>query len=216
LSQLVARHLVEGRERSAAARALLKFPRPSWDKAQAKPVVEAVLAYAKTVPAGDRTKLDYVEVIAAAKEMAALLPEGEAAKALEDLRGVSVDVFIVRTVHEQLRFDTTRLEVKAGKPFEVVFENDDVMPHNFVLVPPGKHMDIGNAAMTMTPDKLDKQGRAYLPAAFEKQILAATKLLEPGQKETLKLRAPAQPGEYEFVCTFPGHALIMWGVLSVK
>lgn len=214
--QLAARHLVEGRERSAAARALLKFPRPNWDKAQAKPVVEAVLAHAKTVPAGDRTKIDYVEVIAAAKEMAALLPEAEAAKALEDLRGVSVDVFIVRTVHEQLRFDTTRIEVKAGKPFEVVFENDDVMPHNFVLVPPGKHMDIGNAAMTMTPDKLDKQGRAYLPAAFEKQILAATKLLEPGQKETLKLRAPAQPGEYEFVCTFPGHALIMWGVLSVK
>lgn len=214
--QLAARHLIEGKERSAAARALLKFPRPTWDKAQARPVVDAVLAHAKTVPAGDRTKLDYVEVIAAAKEMAALLPEADSAKALEALRGVSVDVFIVHTVHEQLRFDTTRIEVKAGKPFEVVFENDDVMPHNFVIVPPGKHMDIGNAAMTMTPDKLDKQGRAYLPAAFEKQILAATKLLEPGQKETLKLRAPAKPGEYEFVCTFPGHALIMWGVLSVK
>jgi azurin len=213
---LAADHLIEGRERSAAARALLKFPRSSWDAAQARPVVDAVLSHAKTVPASDRTRLDYVEVIAAAKEMAALLPEGDAKTALDALRGVSVDVFIVRTVHEQLRFDTTRIEVKAGKPFEVVFENDDVMPHNFVLVPPGKHMDIGNAAMTMTPDKLDKQGRAYLPAAFEKQILAATKLLEPGQKETLKLRAPAQPGEYEFVCTFPGHALIMWGVLSVK
>jgi len=105
--------------------------------------------------------------------------------------------------------------VKAGKNFEVMFENDDGMPHNFVIVPPGKHMEIGNAAMTMTPDKLDKQGRAFIPAAFEKQILAATKLLEPGQKETLKLKAPNQPGEYEFVCTFPGHALIMWGVLSV-
>ena len=69
--------------------------------------------------------------------------------------------------------------------------------------------------MTMTPDKLDKQGRAYLPAAFEKDIIAATKLMEPGQKEQLKVRAPNRPGDYEFVCTFPGHALIMWGTLTV-
>ncbi|HCN76843.1 MAG TPA: dehydrogenase [Verrucomicrobiales bacterium] len=214
--QLVARHLIEGKERSAAARALLKFPRANWDAALARPVVDNVLAHAKTVPAGNRTRLEYVEVIAAAKEMAALFPEADAKTALDALRGVSVDVFIVRTVHEQLRFDTTRLEVKAGKPFEIVFENDDVMPHNLVIVPPGKHMEIGTAAMTMTPDKLDKQGRAYLPAAFEKEVIAATKLLEPGQQETLKVRAPAQPGEYEYVCTFPGHALIMWGVLSVQ
>ena len=118
-------------------------------------------------------------------------------------------------MHEQLRFDTTRLEVTAGKQFEVIFENDDVMPHNFAIVPPGKHMEVGTAAMTMTPDKLDKQGRAFMPAAFEKDILAATKLLEPGQKETIKLKAPSQPGEYEFVCTFPGHAVLMWGTLSV-
>ncbi len=76
-------------------------------------------------------------------------------------------------------------------------------------------MEIGTAAMTMTPDKLDKQGRAFMPTAFEKEILAATKLLEPGQKETIKLKAPSQPGEYEFVCTFPGHAVLMWGTLSV-
>lgn len=105
--------------------------------------------------------------------------------------------------------------MQAGKPFEILFENDDVLPHNFVIVPPGKHMDIGTAAMTMTPDKLDKEGRAFIPNGWDKQILAATKLLEPGQKETLKLKAPGQPGDYEFVCTFPGHAVIMWGTLVV-
>ncbi|HYF37167.1 MAG TPA: plastocyanin/azurin family copper-binding protein, partial [Prosthecobacter sp.] len=211
----VLKHLIEGKERTAAARALLKFPRASWDSAQAKPATDAILAYAKTVPAGDRSKLEYVEVIAAAKELAALLPENQSKTTLKDLRAVSVDVFIVHTVHEQLRYDTTKLTVQAGKPFEVVFENDDVMPHNFVIVPPGKHMEIGNAAMTMTPDKLDKQGRAFIPAAHERSIIAATKLLEPGQRETLKVKAPNKPGDYEFVCTFPGHALIMWGTLSV-
>ncbi len=212
--KLVAQHLIEGKERSTAAKALIKFPKTSWDATHAKPITDSVLAYAATVKPADRSQPEYVEVIAAAKEMAAL--QGDAGKSvLDQIRAVSVDVFIVHTVHEQLRFDTTKIEVKAGKQFEVIFENDDGMPHNFVIVPPGKHMEIGNAAMTMTPDKLDKQGRAFLPASFEKQVLAATKLLEPGQKETLKLKAPGQPGEYEFVCTFPGHALIMWGTLSV-
>lgn len=212
---IVSKHLVSGQERTAAARALLKFPRTAWDAAQAQPVTEAVLAYAAQVPAAERSKQDYVEVITAAKEMAALMAPEAAKKALDALRGVSVDVFIVHTVHEQLRFDTTKLTVKAGRSFEVIFENDDVMPHNFVIVPPGRHMDIGNAALTMTPGQLDKQGRAFLPKAFEGEIIAATKLLEPGQKEQLKVRAPSKPGDYEFVCTFPGHALIMWGTLHV-
>lgn len=213
--KVAAQHLIAGKERNSAAKALIKFPKTTWDAAQAKPITDAVIAYGKTVPAADRSKPEYVEIIAAAKEMAAL--QGDAAKdVLKELKTISVDVFIVHTVHEQLRFDTTKLEVQAGKQFEVIFENDDVMPHNFVIVPPGKHMEVGTAAMTMTPDKLDKEGRAFIPKDYEKQILAATKLLEPGQKETLKLKAPGKPGEYEFVCTFPGHAVLMWGVLSVS
>ena len=212
--KIVAQHLIDGKERNTAAKAIMKFPKANWDAAFAKPITDSVLAYGKTVKPQDRSKPDYVEIIAATKEMAAL--QGDAGKAiLAELKTISVDVFIVHTVHEQLRFDTTKLEVQAGKNFEIIFENDDVMPHNLVIVPPGKHMEIGTAAMTMTPDKLDKQGRAFIPSAWDKQILAATKLLEPGKSETIKLKAPSQPGEYEFVCTFPGHAVLMWGTLSV-
>ena len=67
----------------------------------------------------------------------------------------------------------------------------------------------------MTPDKLDKQGRAYSPKEFEKDILAGTKVIEPGQKETIKLNAPTTEGEYEYVCTMPGHFVVMWGKLIV-
>lgn len=214
--KLVAHYLIDGKERNAAAKALLKFPKADWDASLAKAITDSVLAYGQSVPPAERSRPEYVEIIAAAKQMAALQQGDEGKSTLEKLRAVSVDVFVVHTVHEQLRFDTTRLEVRAGKNFEIIFENDDVMPHNFVIIPPGQHMAIGTAAMTMTPDKLDKQGRAFIPQAHEKSILAATKLLEPGQRETLKLKAPTTPGEYEFVCTFPGHAVLMWGVLSVS
>ena len=46
-------------------------------------------------------------------------------------------------------------------------------------------------------------------------MLDATKMVEPGQKETLKMTAPGKEGEYEYVCTMPGHWLIMWGKLIV-
>jgi azurin len=66
----------------------------------------------------------------------------------------------------------------------------------------------------MLPDKLDSQGRAYMPET-KLRIYGATKLLESGQKETLQLAAPNEEGEYEYVCTFPGHAMVMWGKLIV-
>jgi azurin len=104
--------------------------------------------------------------------------------------------------------------VEAGKPFEVIFENNDIMPHNLVFCQPGTHVDVGTAAMTM-PAVPDKQGYLYIPQ--HKAILpgAYTKMLEPGQKARLQLTAPASPGDYDYVCTFPGHWVIMFGKLQV-
>ena len=45
--------------------------------------------------------------------------------------------------------------------------------------------------------------------------MAATKLVEPGARETLKLTAPSVEGENEYVCTFPTHHQVMWGWLIV-
>ena len=58
---------------------------------------------------------------------------------------------------------TPRIVVEVGKPFEVIFENVDMMPHNFVLVEPGARQAVAEAVQTMKPDHLDKDGRAYIP-----------------------------------------------------
>ncbi|HEY8549978.1 MAG TPA: plastocyanin/azurin family copper-binding protein, partial [Vicinamibacterales bacterium] len=47
------------------------------------------------------------------------------------------------------------------------------------------------------------------------QVLVATRLVEPGQTVTLQFRAPSQPGQYPYVCTFPGHWRLMNGVLTI-
>ena len=72
-----------------------------------------------------------------ASDLAGLLPKEQARAARKDLRDLSVAVFVIRSVREQMRYDTPRLVVEPGKPFEVIFENDDFMPHNIVFVKPG-------------------------------------------------------------------------------
>ena len=212
---LLANALRSGQDRATAARALMQLPRTAWNKDAAGPVAEAVLTWAKGVPAGDRTKQDYIETAGAAAELAGLLAPAETTRMRKELRSLGVPVFVIHTVHEQMRYDNTRIVVEAGKPFELILENSDTMPHNLVIVKPGQHEKIGTAASTMTPDKTDKQGRAYIPKDWEKEIIEATKVIEPGQKETIKVKAPTEEGEYEYVCTMPGHFVVMWGKLIV-
>lgn len=210
---ILADSLIKGQARQAAACALMQLPRTSWDKARAGEIAESILGYAKTVPADQRTQQAYVEIAQAGMELASLMPADKGGPLRKQLRSLGVSVFVIKTVREQMRYDTPELTVEAGKPFEVIFENNDIMPHNLVFVPPGSRTDIGNAAQAMTATPDDK-GATYIPK--EKGIWANTKMLEPGQTQRLQLTAPAKPAnDYEYMCTFPGHWLIMWGKLKV-
>jgi len=211
---VLATALRDGTDRTATARAIMQLPRDSWDKSTAGPICDSILTWAKTVPNDKRSDIDYVETLQVAQELAGYLPTEQSAGIRKELRKLSVAVFVVKTVQEQMRYDTTRLVVEAEKPFEVFFENGDAMPHNFVVVKPGTRQSVATEAQSMGPTSLDKEGRAYIPKN-NKDIIAASKTLEPGQKEQLKVTAPTKEGEYEYVCTFPGHWPLMWGRLIV-
>jgi uncharacterized protein len=48
------------------------------------------------------------------------------------------------------------------------------------------------------------------------KVMHATKLVDPQATAVLRFKAPTEPGEYPYVCTFPGHWVIMNGVMDVK
>jgi azurin len=102
------------------------------------------------------------------------------------------------------------LVVKAGQEVELTFTNESKinMQHNFVLVQQGAAEEIANAGISAGADK------GWVPES--PKILAHTKLLNAGQAETIKFTAPATPGKYPFICTFPGHWTTMKGDLEVK
>ena len=209
---ILAAHLRDGHDLTTASRAVMQLPRDAWVKEQAAPAAESILAWAKLVPAGKRTEQDYIETVQVGMEMAALLPPADNSRIRKQLLNLGVRVFVIKTVREAMRYDTTRIVVEAGKPFEIIFENTDMMPHNLVILQPGARDEVGTQAQTMPPIP-DKQGRIYVPA--NKKIIASSKLLEAGQKETLKLTAPEKPGDYEYVCTYPEHWKVMFGQLVV-
>jgi azurin len=196
-----------------AAQGLRVLPRASWPRDVAGDTATALARWARTIPADGRTALEYVETVQFADDLAGFLPPDRAAEVRGVLRELRVPVFVLRTVKEQMRFDTPRLVLEAGKPFELIVVNADFMPHNLVVVRPGTRDRVGTAAALMRPDALDANGRAFVPVSDA--ILAATRLLNSGQQETLRLTAPEEEGDYEYVCTFPGHHQVMWGWLIV-
>lgn len=116
----------------------------------------------------------------------------------------------VNTVIEKMKYDVTELTVKAGKKVKLTFVNPDFMPHNLVITNPGKGTGIGNEAIA-----LGAKGFALEFIPDNKDILHHTKLLNKGETEVLEFTAPATPGDYDYVCTFPGHTLLMRGILKV-
>jgi glucose/arabinose dehydrogenase/azurin/lysophospholipase L1-like esterase len=121
-------------------------------------------------------------------------------------------VIAVSTVPGKMVFDKNELTVKAGSQVTLVFDNPDEMAHNVVIVKPGKVETVGNAADAMAGLK-DGYEKNFVPSMPE--VLFATPLVNRGERFELKFTAPSTPGEYPFICSFPGHWRMMKGVVRV-
>ena len=110
-----------------------------------------------------------------------------------------------------LKFDTDKLEVKAGSRVKLVFNNNDDMLHNFVITKPGEANAVGEAALNLG---LNGPKLSYVPNT--PKVLYHTNILQPETAESIYFVAPTEPGNYQFVCSFPGHYSLMQGTLVVK
>ncbi|MHB8522988.1 MAG: plastocyanin/azurin family copper-binding protein [Limisphaerales bacterium] len=201
-----------GTELATAVASLQRIPRKAWPKDNAEPLINSLVAYLQQVPVAQRTDPDAINAFQLATDLASLLPPEKAKTANKTLRGIGVSVFVVRTIPEQMLFNKTLIVVEAGKPVEIILINDDAMPHNIAIIMPGALEEVGTMAEKMAPDP-DAQGRLYVPDS--PKVLHATRLADPGQQVKLSFTAPTEPGDYPYVCTFPGHWRRMVGTLAV-
>lgn len=118
--------------------------------------------------------------------------------------------------NDTMKYNVTSIEAKPGEEIKVVLTNVGVVPkeamgHNWVLLKKGAD------AMAFATAAAAAKDTGYVPASMQDQVLAHIEQLGPKQSGEVTFKAPTEPGEYQYLCTFPGHFQVgMKGVLTVK
>lgn len=120
------------------------------------------------------------------------------------------------TGSETMKYSVTEITAKPGEKLHIVLKALGSMPkiamaHNFVLLKAGvSPQDVANAAF-------NARATDFVPADMKDKIIAHTTLAGGGETVEVSFTAPTKPGNYDYLCTFPGHfAQGMKGTLTVK
>lgn len=117
--------------------------------------------------------------------------------------------------NDQMQFSKSAIEVPAScKQFKLTLKHTGKLPknamgHNWVLTTPA---DYGGVAR----DGMGASLETNFLKAYDARVVAHTKVVGGGESDSVsidvaKLTAP----EYNFFCSFPGHAMMMKGSLKV-
>jgi len=112
-----------------------------------------------------------------------------------------------------LQYVQKQLTAKADEKLTIVFKNPDVVPHNWLLAKPGSLQKLGDKCNLMITDP---QGLAkhYVPDSDD--VIAYTDMTNPKGEFVIHITAPKEKGDYPYLCTFPGHWMVMNGVMKVE
>jgi len=126
-------------------------------------------------------------------------------------------VMSIGCVPERMLFTVTHFTAESGQPVKLVFTNPDATDHNLVIVQPGAAEEVGTASNEMAKDPKNASSD-FIPSEKKHLIIQATPLIGPSRKAkvfVLRFKAPEKPGIYPYICTFPGHWVVMNGEMFV-
>ena len=170
--------------------------------------VEEIYRREKSVFSDGKTILDvFLENYGPyAKELAARLADDQELTPADQ-------TITIKALPNLMKYDLEEFTVQAGTTIEILFENTDAMQHNLLILEPGTLNLVGALADKMATTA-EGPGKGYVPEVS--QVLASSILIDPGTTSRLRFQVPDQPGDYPFVCTFPGHWRTMNGVMKVE
>tara|TARA_B100001059_G_scaffold73116_1_gene70459 strand:+ start:17788 stop:18297 length:510 start_codon:yes stop_codon:yes gene_type:complete len=119
---------------------------------------------------------------------------------------------IVLNSYDNMMYDKKTIVVKYGKNVRLTLNHKgkigkEFMGHNFVLLKKGINVDEFAKKATLA------KSNDYIPDSDE--TIAFTKMLGGGESTTISFTAP-ESGTYTYICSFPGHYMIMRGELIVN
>jgi azurin len=110
----------------------------------------------------------------------------------------------------EMKFDMESITVKEGSWVRINLENkgiDNSMMHNIVFINYGTRKEVASEAIKIWPSQNFVSNK--------KNVIAYSAVAKPGESIVLEFKAPKK-GNYEYLCTYPGHAEIMRGYFFVK
>ena len=158
-----------------------------------------------------------MKLTAIATTCAFLIAMGISHAKAKDSKDGKVDQTVTISGNDTMQFDVKTFEVKAGSKVKIVLKNIGMVPkiamgHNVVILKKGiTAIAFGQKALGAGANATNA-----LPDSLKGDVIASTKLLGPGETDSVVMKAPSEAGTYEYVCTFPGHFALMRGVMTVK
>lgn len=114
----------------------------------------------------------------------------------------------------RMKYKQTEFTVAPGETVQLVFDNTATSPsmqHNVVILTSNNEdvfQRVGEGGMEAG------SSNDYVPD--DDAIIAYTPMSSPGETVEVTFTVPEEPGEYGYVCTFPGHWATMQGTMIVS
>lgn len=164
----------------------------------------------EATPAGTAVATPPAAAPAPAAPAKSATPAATAASPAAKTEGRVIEI----TGNDQMQFSIKTMEAKVGEEIKVVMTNVGTLPkeamgHNWVL------LQLGTDVNAFATASMTAKGTDYIPPAMKDKVVAFIPVLGPKQKGEVTFKVPAA-GEYTYICSFPGHYMIMKGTLTAK
>lgn len=119
---------------------------------------------------------------------------------------------IVLSSNDQMQYDKNEIIVEEGQKVTIVLKHTGTMAktamgHNFVL------LALGTDIASFAEKAIAAGDNGYIPEGDE--VIAHTDVIGGGETTSVTFTAP-EAGEYDFICSFPGHYGQMKGKFIVE
>ncbi|MBS1491358.1 MAG: azurin [Bacteroidetes bacterium] len=126
----------------------------------------------------------------------------------------SNEAIIAISAGDDMKYDRTEIKVKEGQTVKLTLTHIGKAPvatmgHNFVLLAQGVSPD------NFSREAVNAKDNDYIPKGMEKDVIAHTKTIGGGETASVEFKAPSK-GTYDFLCSFPGHFVMMKGKFIVE
>ena len=122
---------------------------------------------------------------------------------------VAQDTTLTIRAIEGLKYDVPRFVVRPGTRVHLTLDNYDDMAHNLVVTLPNSRLRVVNTSLALGDQAVKLN---YVPRTPD--VVAHTATVDPGKSEKISF-VLSQEGIYSYVCTYPGHGFVMYGVIYV-